>query len=436
MAQSESMSTESSGSYAATSPPDRISGPPEVNRKFIALFTLAALAAVTAVNTPVYITLALRVGDIAPDGKTATFSLLSGVGMLFATILTPLFGGLSDRTHSRFGRRAPWIVLGLVGTIIGAIIMGAAGSLPLMTLGWLLLSCFSPATVSPLFAIITDRVPAYQQGVLSGFAGASNILATMVGSIVVAMVPGNSFLQVVVPALFAVVVVTLFLVAFPDHPLPPPTTETPGAWSVRGIVSALYFNPREARDFSWLLLCLFILTLGNSFGSTYSVYFAEFHLQVAPDQIENVVAVSTTLTCLPALFFSPLAGWLADKTRSHRPILIVGTIITVVGMLMVVATRDLSFFYLASAVNGIGFSITAGITLAYTIATIVDSRHGGRDIGLMNIALALPLSLAPFIAPLFLYMGSPGGDNFVALYIAGAVISLAAVPISFLVRNT
>ncbi|MYR07921.1 MFS transporter [Gordonia sp. SID5947] len=436
MVHSGGTSTDSSVPYDGNTSVPQIGAPNEVSKSFISLYTLAALAAVTAVNTPIYITLALRVGDVAPDGKTTTFSLLSGLGMLCATFCTPLFGALSDRTRSRFGRRAPWIALGLVGTVIGAVIMGAADSLFGLVVGWLLLSSFSPATVSPLFAVVTDRVPEHQQGLLSGFAGASNMLAMVVGSIIVAMVPHSGFLQVVAPAIFAVVVVTAFLLAFPDRSVPKQATEPARSWSVRGVISKLYFNPKDSPDLSWLLLCLFILTLGNAFGSTYTVYFAEFHLGVGPDDIATVVALSMSAACLPSLLFSPLAGWLADRTGRHRPILISGIIISAIGMLLVVATRDLSVYYLGSVVNGIGFSITAGITLAYTIATISDRDNGGRDIGFMNISLSLPLTLAPFIAPLFLYMGSTSGENYVNLYIAGAILTLAATPITFLIRRT
>ena len=107
--------------------------PKPVGAPFIGLYALAMFGIWMSIMLPASVTLALRISQIDPDGKNVSYSIAAGVGTLVALIANPLFGRLSDRTRSRFGRRHPWIVVGLAGTIVGAIIIGLSNSFPLAT---------------------------------------------------------------------------------------------------------------------------------------------------------------------------------------------------------------------------------------------------------------------------------------------------------------
>ncbi|ETJ05655.1 MAG: Major facilitator transporter, partial [Actinomyces urogenitalis DORA_12] len=62
---------------------------------------------------PIQVLLGLQASQVAPGHKEATLSLVTGLGALVSTLGNPVFGALSDRTTSRFGRRLPWIAGGL-----------------------------------------------------------------------------------------------------------------------------------------------------------------------------------------------------------------------------------------------------------------------------------------------------------------------------------
>ena len=49
-------------------------------------------------------------------------------------------------------------------------------------------------------------------------------------------------------------------------------------------------------------------------------------------------------------------------------------------------------------------------------------KEAAKDLGVLNIATALPQSIAPAIAPIFLAIG--GGGNYTALFIAAAIFAL------------
>src|SRR4051794_3686693 len=93
-------------------PPGAVTGPaPErrASRQFLWLSLVASFGAQLAYVTPVVLSLAIRVDDLAP-GREEYLGYLTGVGAVVALLAGPVFGQLSDRTRSRFGRRRPWIL--------------------------------------------------------------------------------------------------------------------------------------------------------------------------------------------------------------------------------------------------------------------------------------------------------------------------------------
>lgn len=82
--------------------------PANAPAKLVLGLALAQFGAYLAVLTPVMVTLALRVSQIVPEGdRGAALGQVLSVGALLAMLGNPVFGALSDRTTSRFGRRRP-----------------------------------------------------------------------------------------------------------------------------------------------------------------------------------------------------------------------------------------------------------------------------------------------------------------------------------------
>lgn len=72
---------------------------------------------------------------------------------IFALFMLPLFGALSDRTHTKIGKRMPYIVLGTMAAVIFMMLMPIAASIKNLTL-------FIAALFLALVAMSTFRSPA------------------------------------------------------------------------------------------------------------------------------------------------------------------------------------------------------------------------------------------------------------------------------------
>src|SRR6187200_2860336 len=67
-----------------------------------------------------------QIAMLDPENKVAALGLASGVAAVVALVAQPLWGMLSDRTRTRWGRRAPWLLAGVVG--LAATILGFAAA--------------------------------------------------------------------------------------------------------------------------------------------------------------------------------------------------------------------------------------------------------------------------------------------------------------------
>jgi MFS family permease len=98
-----------------------------------------------------------------------------------------------------------------------------------------------------------------------------------------------------------------------------------------------------------------------------------------------------------------------------------------VAMFVVAVAGDMNGFLVGMAISGLGFGMYMAVDLALVVDVLPDPDHAARDLGVMNIAGALPSSIAPGIAPVVLAVGN--GSYGVLYAVAGvcAVIGAAAI---------
>ena len=79
------------------------------------------------------------------------------------------------------------------------------------------------------------------------------------------------------------------------------------------------------------------------------------------------------------------------------------------------------------AIGGLGFGVYMAVDLALVADVLPDSDNAAKDLGVFNIAGALPFSIAPAIAPAILAIG--GGSYGVLYAVAGVCAIIGAVAI-------
>lgn len=400
--------------------------PRRVGVGFLILYVLAYMGVWLALLAPVLVTLPLKVNAfVGPEDAPGALGLITGIGALLALFSNPLFGRLSDRTMSRFGMRRPWMVMGLIGGAIGLVVVSIASSLPMIVIGWAITQLSFNALLAVTIAVIADQIPETQRGSVSGVLGICPPLALLLGAYVVQLVaPLGQLAMFLFPMLITAVLVGAFALVLRDRRL---TAGDKPAWSLREFFSTFYINPRKAPDFAWAWLSRFLFVMGQSFLLTYQAFYLLGKIGVTETELPDSIFYATLVSSLCWIVASLIGGKLSDISGRRKIFVLASALVYGAGLILVAMSSQMNTFLIAMAVTGVGIGIYFAVDLALVTDVLPDPNSAAKDLGVFNIASALPQSIAPAIAPAILALG--GGNYSVLFFVAGAFTILGAVAV-------
>jgi MFS family permease len=143
-----------------------------VGPKFTIAIVVAQFLFFVALLGPAVVGIGVKVQSIVPDAeKTTAIAIVAGVGAVAAFLGNTLFGRLSDRTTSRWGRRKPWIIAGTIVMTLAFIVMALGTNVATVTIGWFLAQAGANAACAPFIATLADHVPKVHRGTLAAALG-------------------------------------------------------------------------------------------------------------------------------------------------------------------------------------------------------------------------------------------------------------------------
>ena len=402
--------------------------PPAVRRVgwgFISLYTLAYMSTVLLFLAPLLVTLALKVNSLVGIKQAPnSLALVAGTGALLAMFANPVFGKMSDRTSSTWGMRRPWMVIGLVGGSLGILVVALAPSIPVVLLGWCIAQLFFNALLAVMVAVLPDQVPTAQRGLVSGVLGVCLPIASVSGTFVVKVFSGNQLAMFLVPCAIGGFFILLFAVTLKDRRLNAADRPT---WSLRELASTFYVSPRKNPDFGWAFASRFMLVLAYAFLTTYQAYFLLDKLGSAEADVPQQIFLGTLVQSVVLVAASLIGGQLSDRTGRRKIFVFTASIVYGLAMFVIAIASSFNGFLVGMAISGLGFGMYMAVDLALVVDVLPDMDHAAKDLGVLNIAGALPSSIAPAIAPAILAIG--GGSYGVLYAVAGLCAIIGAFAI-------
>lgn len=386
---------------------------------WITLFATAWLGIWMAQLTPIQLLLPLQVEEHVHSGNwvdsVLAFGVISGIAGIFALVAFPLTGALSDRTTSRFGRRRPWIFGGALLFGIGLILLGAQNSLVGVGVFWCVsLTGFCVLTAA-LTAVISDQVPVNQRGTVSGWISAPQAIGTVLGLVLVTALALSTFVGYALVGVLVIVLVIPFLIVIPDAVLPKVdrTTLTFGA-----LLSGFWISPRQYPDFGWTLLSRILANFGNAFGVALLLQFLQFglHRKDADDDLLLLSAVYLVFVIVASL----VSGWLSDKLGRRKLFVFFSSTLQAIAALLLAFVPDFDVAIVAAGILGLGYGCFLSVDQALATQVLPDAHTRGKDLGIMNIATAVPQAFAPFLGALV--VAALGG--FMGLFLLSAIAAI------------
>lgn len=397
----------------------------EVGPKFVGGLIFAQLIFFIALLGPAIVGITLKVQAVIPLAEqTTAVGIIGGFGALFATLGNVLFGRLSDRTTSRFGRRRPWLVAGTIVMTLAFVVMALGQNVTMITAGWCLAQLGANATLAPFIATISDQVPKFQRGSVSALLGIAQNVGILGGTFLAQLLQHHLVVLFVVPAIFAIGAMILFAVILPDQRLRiKPPAMTPVEW-----VSTLWVNPRKHPDFAFAWWSRFLITLATFMFTTFRLLYLRDELGLAESDAPAAVTVGVLIYTIALIVTGWVAGKVSDRTGRRKFLVAGSTLLFGVGIVMLAHVSSLSGFYVVEAVLGVAYGIYVGVDLALVVDVLPNPDDAGKDLGVFNMANALPQSAAPALGAILLSVNSALNQNYtLLLYTAGVAALVGAL---------
>jgi Major Facilitator Superfamily. len=405
--------------------------PPAVRRVgwgFISLYVLAYMGTCLLFLAPLLVTLALKINSLVGIERAPnSLALVTGTGALLSLVGNPFFGRMSDRTSSPLGMRRPWMVIGLLGGSLGILVVALAPSVPVVLAGWCIAQLFFNALLAALVAVLPDQVPDVQRGLVSGVLGVCLPIASVSGTFVVQLFTGNQIAMFLVPCAIGGFFILLFAVTLNDRRLA--KADRP-PWSLREFAGTFYVNPRKSPDFAWAFASRFMFVMAYAFLTTYQAYYLLDKIGSAEADVPQQIFLGTLVQSVLIVGASLIGGKLSDRTGRRKIFVLTASIVYGLAMFVIAIASNFNGFLVGMAIGGLGFGVYMAVDLALVADVLPDKANAAKDLGVLNIAGALPYSVAPAIAPVILVIG--GGSYGVLYAFAGvcAIIGgLAILPI-------
>jgi MFS family permease len=303
-------------------------------------------------------------------------------GLILATAIQPISGALSDRTRSRWGKRHPWILAGMLFSLVFLAGMALAANLWGLVATYLFLQIGSNATHGPAQGLIPDLVPSERRGLASGIKNLFEMGGLIVTSLVMGqlMENGNPVLAfAIIGGVLAVSVLITLLT--PSEPSAPDAEKPAAGDSLRAL---LRVDLRRYPDYAWLLVSRFFILLGIYAVQAFAQYFIRDRLRV-PDPAAVTGMLMATLGIALTLLVFP-AGLLSDRFGRKRLNLFSGAL-AALGIFLLILVRNVSTLYIFGGIIGIATGIFLSVNWA--LATdLIPTEEAGKYLGLSNLATA------------------------------------------------
>ncbi|RFC70604.1 MFS transporter [Streptomyces sp. AcE210] len=376
--------------------------------------------------------LPIQVAQITGTNDTSALSTASTTGAVLATIGNPVFGQLSDRTRSRFGRRAPWILLCALLGALALVAQAHATTIATLGLSWGVVQFIMNGYQAALTAAMPDRVPAARYGTFSALVGLGVPLGTIAAALIIGGVPGTKFgLDGVIGGfggrfagengyylIAAVIVVAalVFVVLSPDRDARDLPREP---FSLREFLGGFWVSPRRHPDFGWAFVSRLGVMLGYFIVLTYNLYLLADYIKVPPKDLLPTVGFLMVVNALCTVAATVLLGPLADKVGRVKPFVFASGVVAALALSLPVLWPTQGGMLTYNIVGGLAFGAYMAVDMALITKVLPRAADVGKDMGVINIANAGPQILAPTLAG---WIVAAGGYE--ALFPVAAAVSL------------
>jgi MFS family permease len=382
----------------------------------------------------IVIVLPSEVKRLDPLHWAESLGLVFGICAVPGFLVPLLTGPLSDRCASRWGRRRPYMVVGVAVNLIGIVITWAGGSwlmLFVFAAGYFVMNVGNNIAGAAYNGVIPDLVPDAQRGEASGWMGAMTQAGNIVGLVSAGVLLYLKHLTAAYVVMSASLVVFLLitLVGVREKPL----KEAPPPIHWIDFLKSLWIDPRKYPDFAWVWFTRFLVVMGQY---TIQEFVQSYLTDVVGvrETMREIVAMAIMVTILALATVTGLIGGNISDRVGRKPVIYVANTVMAITCLALVFSPSLWYIFPVAGLFGLGLGAYYSVDWALGCDVLPNKEsHAAKDMAVWHIAMVLPQTIAVPIASILLtrfphheVVTEVGRVTHYSLYGYAAIFGLAA----------
>lgn len=358
----------------------------------------------------------------APN-KIQLVALFSTCSMIVAAIANMVAGALSDKTHSRFGQRTPWLIGGAFTFMLAMISASFATTIPVLLSAWVIGQIALNFIVAPMVAWI-DLAPETSRGTASSaYGGLGMALGNNGFNVIGALFLSQFRLGFIIFGIFTFVgtLLAAIIVREPSNVGASSIEKTQSTAKEKITLNSLktiFPTWSIGRDYYLALIGKLFQGIGNFAVTGYILYIMTDFLHRG-DQTQASIQLINLIMLIFGILMGFIAGPISDKLKILKLPVAFSTIFLAIAALMLFFFRNNTGIIIYAFLAGIGMGIWNSLDNLLNLEVIPDKNRVAFFLGIYNLGNTITQAFAPVIAAFVI-----SWFGFSAIFIVSFVFSL------------
>jgi MFS family permease len=207
-------------------------------------------------------------------------------------------------------------------------------------------------------------------------------------------------------------------------------------YGVKEFFGSFVFNPIKHNDFGWTWLTKFLIFFGYAGIATFLPFYLTDKFELNEADAISTILLANLASMIAMAVSGPLGGILSDRIGKRRPFVTAAGLIMVVGLVVLAFAPSIAVVVVAQAIIGFGAGSFLSVDTALATQVLPNKVDTAKDLGVLNIANALPQSVAPAIAPVIIAFGATTAlGGYTLWYLFGALVALSGAVLVYRIKG-
>lgn len=368
---------------------------PKVKMRYFIGFLVFGILWMVGIQSLSAFIIPLRLKEMVanPESVIAINGIVSSVASLLANII---FGNLSDRSRSKFGRRTPWIIGGAAFGGIFMFLTGIAPNAVLMVAFFGLAMASLNMMIAPVVALLADRIPKGSRGMMSAAYGAGQTVGAPLGTLLASQLINYHTLSAILAGSFMLVSGIFLIVLTPREPAADFLPEKKSDF--KSII--LSFQPPKLtgnHDFYKALVGRLFMLMSYQMILAYQLYIVTDYVGLNTQSAAATISLMSVISMVVSLVGPIVSGPLSDKFGRRKLPVVISSLLFAVGVAMPWVLPTKMGMILYATISGLGYGIYSSVDQALNVDVLSNKEEAGKDLGILNLATTLGQMIGPVL---------------------------------------